>query len=103
MSQSFTSMDARTQPDQRVVVYRDSIAELIFSLEDVKKSIETYIDPLDRQGLLCPPPETEDEENDPDYSTVKDVLEEVLETLTGIENSTTPDNMPEELLIDFSK
>ena len=96
-------MDVTTQRDQRVVVYRDSIAELIFSIEDIRKSIEEYIDPLTRQGLLCPPPETEDEENDPDYSTVKDVLEEVLETLSGIENSTTPDNMPEELLTDFSK
>ena len=90
-------MTVTPQQDQRVVVYRDEIAQLIFSIEDIRKSIEEY------EGLLCPPPETEEEENDPDYSTVKDVLEEVLETLTGIENSTTPDNMPEELLIDFSK
>ena len=90
-------MTVTPQQDQRVVVYRDEIAQLIFSIEDIRKSIEEYA------GLLCPPPETEEEENDPDYSTVKDVLEEVLETLTGIENSTTPDNMPEELLIDFSK
>ena len=74
MSQSFTSMDARTQLDQRVVVYRHELADLQFKLHDIKDGLN---------------------------KNAKETIAEVIELLEELEQQRTPDNLPSEIVTTY--